>query len=133
MTFSKGNAIILLSALLILISLLDQAIHGARYIKYLIPPACLAIWLFRFKPQLNLTQDLRPFYFYLAASLIYLTPAIAGLPAADPSEVYFIISYIAPFLLTKKYSIDLNKVFIAFSIVFFIISIIKSISPGQLS
>ena len=131
MRIKKDNLAILASLILVLISLTDQAIPGARYAKYLIPPVCIIFWLYSFPHSINTSPEARPFYLYITISLIYLLTGFFGIWDGDFTDVYFVIAYSAPFFLTRPQRIDAGAVFSCFAWLFVLLSIFKSTLTGD--
>lgn len=131
MRLKKDNAAIVLSLILVLVSLADQAAPGARYAKYLIPPICIIFWLYNAPHVINKSPELRPFYLYAAVSLIYVLTGYFGLGSGDFTDVYFVISYAAPFFLTRPQRFDVGAVFSSFAWLFIALSVLKLIFSGD--
>lgn len=131
MYLKKNSVAIVLSLFLVLISLTDQAVPGARYAKYLIPPVCIIFWLYNSPHVINKSPELRPFYLYIAVSLVYILVDRFGIGAGDFTDVYFVISYAAPFFLARPQRLDVRSVFGAFAWLFVVLSILKLIFSGD--
>lgn len=117
---------------ILLLSELDPILSGARYLKYIIPLACLMIWIIfrQFRGAVILSKVTTPFLYLLGYACLQLavSPQLYGF-----KDVYFIFTYVAPFLFfnlpVNSKNVDLLfKMFISF----FILRSFVSIGEGGL-
>lgn len=104
-------------------SLLDTAIPGARYLKYVSIPYSL-VMTFSHPFILEKLKWFAPFLLYLSFSGVYsfVDAVVGGQSSID--DFIFTLSYVAPFLLYRS-SISLNKVFVFLVFIFFFASVGK--------
>ncbi|MDH0427967.1 hypothetical protein [Stutzerimonas stutzeri] len=119
MLISKRAIPLYLVIALILISLLDQIIPGARYAKYLVLPISAAM-IFDKNLKIATPPSLQPFYLYLMVMAPYLALSILHQNNNSIDDIAFLLTYLLPLALIKSTRINLKSLFIATSILFLI-------------
>lgn len=102
---------------LMLISLLDQLIPGARYVKYLALPLSVA---FLFNKQLKIATlpGLEAYYLYFLLMMPYLALTILQRTENTFDDTIFLLTYLLPLALIKNTGFSIQGAFIASAILF---------------
>lgn len=126
MKINKHRALTGTIVLLFILSAMDTHIDGARYIKYLIPPICL-IYALATKPKLQLDDPGVKAFSFLAIYTLAMVPLgnIYGL-----HDVYFYLTFLAPFIIGLKPEIKAGTLFFILCGAFLFVQIPRIISGG---